>query len=197
MYGVKGTLLSLSFFLSVCSGDCLASCRSVWKLRRMSPASASLHSILLCDQEYLTPPPSTHPPPAPLPPPHCDKRYTEHLAESLDNTTWQSMHKTNKIKHSNSLNPFPCQLASKSKCGGEMLIWLYYLYQGVMYRHSVLHDHHWTMECNLSYTLGSISWCLWFIYTYSKSESIFPTGSWRLSWVLKPNSECCINRKMS
>lgn len=118
MYGVIGTLLSLSFFLSVCSGDCLASCCSVWKLRQTSPASASLHSTLLCYQEYLTPPPSTHPPPAPLPPPQCDKKYTEHLVDSQDNTTWQSMHKTNNIKHSNLLNQFPCQLASKSKCGG-------------------------------------------------------------------------------
>lgn len=62
-----------------------------------------------------------------------------------------------------------------------MLICPYYFYQGAMWRRSVLHDHLWTMECNLSHTLGSISWSLWFIYTYSRSESIFPAGTWRLA----------------
>ena len=62
-----------------------------------------------------------------------------------------------------------------------MLIYPYYFYRGAMWRCGVLHDHLWTMECNLSHTLGSISWSLWFIYTYSRSESIFPAGAWRLA----------------
>lgn len=72
------------------------------------------------------------------------------LTVNVKNKTWKN-------KHSNSLNP--CLL----KPMGGMLICPYYFFQGVTCQRSVLHDHFWTMQCDLSDTLGSFKWSLSFL----------------------------------